>query len=266
MNTLRTRIPSALLIALAMLVIGISVAAAADKTGAAEPSATATTVVLVHGAFADGSSWNKIIPLLQAKGLKVVAVQNPLTSLEDDVAATNRIINAQAGPVVLVGHSWGGSVITQGGGNSKVKALVYVAAFAPSVGQAPVADLKTHPTPSGEAHFIKDADGFVTLSPESIASEFAQDVSPQEANLIAVTQGPLRGANLEQKVTIAAWADKPSWYIVADQDHMIHPDAQRALAKKIKAKTTVLPTSHVPMVSSPQAVAEVIAEAAAAIR
>lgn len=144
--------------------------------------------------------------------------------------------------------------------------MVYVAAFAPSLGQAPVVDLQAFPTPSGSAHFIKDSDGFLTLSPEPIASEFAQDVSPQAANLIAVTQGPVRGANFEQKVMIAEGANKPSWYIVADQDHMIHPEAQRALAKKIKAKTTVLPTSHVPMVSNPQAVAGVIAEAAAAIR
>jgi pimeloyl-ACP methyl ester carboxylesterase len=266
MQPLRTRIASILFIALGLSAASIPVAAAAETNNAVEPSPTATTVVLVHGAFADGSSWNKIIPLLQAKGLKVVAVQNPLTSLEDDVAAANRIINVQTGPVVLVGHSWGGSVITQAGGNDKVKALVYVAAFAPSLGQAPVVDLQAYPAPSGSAHFIKDADGFLTLPPEAIASDFAQDVSPEEANLIAVTQGPVRGANFEQKVTIAAWANKPSWYIVADQDHMIHPEAQRALAKKIKAKTTVLPTSHVPMVSSPQAVAEVIAEAAAAIR
>lgn len=265
MKTFRTRLTSALLLAAALPAAAIA-GTQATQAPASDAAKAMPSVVLVHGAFADGSSWNKIIPLLQAKGVKVVAVQNPLTSLEDDVAAANRVIDAQTGPVVLVGHSWGGSVITQAGSNGKVKALVYVAAFAPSLGQAPVVDLQPHPTPSGAAHYIKDADGFLTLSPEAIASEFAQDVSPQEANLIAATQGPVRGANFEQKVTVAAWSDKPSWYIVADQDRMIHPDAQRALAKKIKAKTTTLPTSHVPMLSNPDAVAKVIAEAVETIR
>jgi len=264
MKTAHTRLASALLISLAMPLAAI--AGAAATTPAAKPAKTTASVVLVHGAFADGSSWNRVIPLLQAKGLKVVAVQNPLTSLEDDVEAANRVIDAQDGPVVLVGHSWGGSVITQAGGNDKVKALVYVAAFAPSLNQAPVVDLQAYPTPSGASHFIKDKDGFLTLSPQSIASEFAQDVSPEEANLIAATQGPVRGANFEQKVTIAAWTTKPSWYIVADQDRMIHPDAQRGLAKKIDAKTVTLHSSHVPMLSNPQAVADAIAEAAVAIR
>lgn len=263
MKTTRTRLASALLISLAMPLAAM--AGTAATTPAAEPAKT-TSVVLVHGAFADGSSWNRVIPLLQAKGLKVVAVQNPLTSLEDDVEAANRVIDAQDGPVVLVGHSWGGSVITQAGGHGKVKALVYVAAFAPSLNQAPVADLQAYPTPSGASHFIKDKEGFLTLSPQSIASEFAQDVSPEEANLIAATQGPVRGANFEQKVTIAAWTTKPSWYIVADQDRMIHPDAQRGLAKKIDAKTVTLHSSHVPMLSNPQAVADAIVEAATAIR
>ena len=264
MKTAHTRLASALLISLAMPLAAI--AGAAATTPAVEPAKTTASVVLVHGAFADGSSWNRVIPLLQAKGLKVVAVQNPLTSLEDDVEAANRVIDAQDGPVVLVGHSWGGSVITQAGGNDKVKALVYVAAFAPSLNQAPVVDLQAYPTPSGASHFIKDKEGFLTLSPQSIASEFAQDVSPEEANLIAATQGPVRGANFEQKVTIAAWTTKPSWYIVADQDRMIHPDAQRGLAKKIDAKTVTLHSSHVPMLSNPQAVADAIVEAATAIR
>jgi pimeloyl-ACP methyl ester carboxylesterase len=155
-------------------------------------------------------------------------------------------------------------VITQAGGNDKVKSLVYVASFAPSLGETSVDGVKAHPTPTGVAHFVQSPDGFLTLPPEAIASEFAQDVSAEEANLIAATQGPVRGANFEQKVTVAAWTSKPSWYIVAAQDRMIHPDAQRALAKKIGAKTTVLQTSHVPMSSNPEAVAEVIEAAARA--
>lgn len=223
---------------------------------------TRPTVVLVHGAFADGSSWNKVIPLLQAQGLNAVAVQNPLTSLEDDVAFANRVINAQTGPVVLVGHSWGGSVITQAGGHDKVKALVYVAAFAPSLNASPVVDTKDFPTPPGFAHFIADADGYLTLPADAIARDFAQDVSADEANLIHATQGAVRGANFEQPVTVAAWTTKPSWYIVAANDRMIDPGTQRALAKKIGATTVELPTSHVPMASSPDEVAKVIIEAA----
>lgn len=263
MNTSRPRVSSALL-ALA-LSAALSTVSAAEPAAVAEP-APATTVVLVHGAFADGSSWNKVIPLLQAKGLKAVAVQNPLSSLEDDVAATNRVIDAQTGPVVLVGHSWAGTVITQAGGHDKVKSLVYVASFAPSLGETSVDGTQAFPASPGLARVIQGADGYLTLPADAVAKDFAQDVSAQEANLIAATQGPVRAANFAQKVTVAAWTAKPSWYIVAAQDRMIDPDAQRALAKKLKAKTTVLPTSHVPMASDPEAVADVIAEAARAAK
>ncbi len=242
--------------------LGLSANAAAATPSTAD---TRPTVVLVHGAFADGSSWNKVIPLLQAEGLNAIAVQNPLTSLEDDVAAANRVINAHTGPVVLVGHSWGGAVITQAGGHEKVKSLVYVAAFAPTLGAHSAADTAAFPAPPGFAHFIADADGFLTLPADAITRDFAQDVSAEEANLIHATQGPVRGANFEQPVTVAAWTDKPSWYIVAGQDRMIDPGAQRALAKKINAATIELPTGHVPMVSSPEAVAKVIVEAARAV-
>ena len=249
---------------LAPLVLASALGLGATANAATPDRNTRPTVVLVHGAFADGSSWNKVIPLLQAQGLNAVAVQNPLTSLEDDVAAANLIINAQTGPVVLVGHSWGGAVITQAGGNDKVKSLVYVAAFAPTLGGHSAADTTDFPAPPGFAHFIADADGFLTLPADAIARDFAQDVSAAEANLIHATQGPVRGANFEQPVTVAAWTGKPSWYIVAGQDRMIDPGAQRALAKKIGAATTELPTSHVPMVSSPEAVAKVIIDAARA--
>jgi pimeloyl-ACP methyl ester carboxylesterase len=221
--------------------------------------------VLVHGAFADGSSWNKVIPLLQAKGLKVVAVQNPLTSLADDVTATKRVIDAQTGPVVLVGHSWGGTVITEAGNHDKVKALVYVAAFAPGAGETTADGGKGYPPPPGLAHPVASADGFLTLSPETVAQDFAQDVGPQDANLIAVTQGPIAAANFDAKITTPAWSSRPSWYIVAAKDRMIQPDAERAFAKRIKATTTELQTSHVPMVSQPEKVADVIVAAAKSI-
>jgi pimeloyl-ACP methyl ester carboxylesterase len=225
-----------------------------------------TTVVLVHGAFADGSSWSKIIPLLQEKGLNVISVQNPLTSLADDVAFTKRVIDDQKGPVVLVGHSWGGTVITEAGANDRVKALVYVAAFAPSKGQSTNDLGKDYPPPPGLAHPQVDASGYLRLSPETVAQHFAQDVSPAEANLIAVTQGAVRGANFDEKVSVAGWESKPSWAIVTEQDHMIDPNQLRDMAAKIKAKTTTIQSSHVPMLSKPQDVANVIIDAANSVK
>lgn len=225
-------------------------------------AAVATSVVLVHGAFADGSSWRKVIPLLQAAGLKVAAVQNPLTSLADDVEFTRRIIDQQPGPVVLVGHSWGGSVITQAGDHPRVKALVYVAAFAPQAGESGVDLVKTFPPMPGKEGRITTPDGFQLLTPESVRDNFAQDLDADEANLIAVTQGAVRAAAFEEKVSVAAWSTKPSWYIVSAEDRMINPDAQRALAQRIGATTFTLPTSHVPILSQPERVAEVIVTAA----
>jgi pimeloyl-ACP methyl ester carboxylesterase len=220
------------------------------------------TVVLIHGAFADGSSWDKVIPLLQARSLKVVAVQNPLTSLADDVAAAKRVIDAQPGPVILVGHSWGGTVITEAGSNDKVAALVFVAAFAPDVGES-TADLgKNGPPPPGSASIKPDSAGFLYLTPEGVARDFAQDLPAAQTKLMAVTQGPIFSKAFEDKVTNAAWKNKPSWFIVAKNDRMIQPALEYAMAKKINAKITALPTSHVPMQSRPKDVAAVIIAAA----
>jgi pimeloyl-ACP methyl ester carboxylesterase len=238
-----------------------SSAGASDTGSGADPKVT-KTVVLVHGAFADGSSWNAVIPLLQAKGLKVIAVQNPLTSLADDVEFTNRAINEAKGPVVLVGHSWAGAVITEAGDNDKVKSLVYVAAFAPSVGQSVSDTVKAYPTPPGLANPVVDGAGFLKLSSESVVKYFAPDLPAAQANLIAITQGAVRGKNFDEKLTKAAWQTKPSWYIVAEKDLMIDPAAEREAAKKIKATAVSLPTSHVPMLSKPKEVADVIIAAA----
>jgi pimeloyl-ACP methyl ester carboxylesterase len=224
------------------------------------------TVVLVHGAFADGSSWEKVIPLLQSKGLHVVAVQNPLTSLADDVAATRRAIDAQAGSVILVGHSWGGTVITEAGAHDKVAALVYVAAFAPDAGQSSNDLGKDGPPPPGSANIHADDAGFVFLTPEGVARDFAQDIPAAQTAVMTVTQGPIFGKAFDERVTTAAWKAKPSWFIVAGKDRMIQPNLERAMAKKINAKTTVLPTSHVPMLSRPSDVATVILAAAAAVK
>jgi pimeloyl-ACP methyl ester carboxylesterase len=224
------------------------------------------TVVLVHGAFADGSSWDKVIPLLQAKGLQVVAVQNPLTSLADDVAATKRVIDAQSGPVILVGHSWGGTVITEAGDHPKVAVLVYVAAFAPDVGES-TSDLgKGGPPPPGSASIRPDSAGFLYVTPNGVAKDFAQDLPAPQTAVMAATQGPIFGKTFDEKVSNAAWKSKPSWYIVAEKDRMIQPDLERAMAKKINAKITVLPTSHVPMLSRPREVAAVILAAAGVVK
>jgi len=220
------------------------------------------TVVLVHGAFADGSSWDKVIPLLEARGLQVVAVQNPLTSLADDAASVKRVIDAQSGPVILVGHSWGGTVITEVGGDDKVAALVFVAAFAPDVGES-TADLgKDGPPPPGATSIRPDPAGYLYLTPEGVAKDFAQDLPAMQTRVMAVTQGPIFGKAFDEKVTKAAWQNKPSWFIVAEKDRMIQPALERAMAKKINASATTLPTSHVPMQSRPKDVAAVILAAA----
>jgi pimeloyl-ACP methyl ester carboxylesterase len=228
---------------------------------AATPAAD-TTVVLVHGAFADGSSWEKIIPLLQAKGLKVVAVQNPLSSLADDVAAAKRVIDAQTGKVVLVGHSWGGTVITEAGTSDKIKALVYVAAFAPSEGQATAELGNDYAVPPGIATLQADAGGYLWLPAASVATNFAQDVPPATAALIAATQGPIAAKAFADKTSVAAWKNKANYYIAASEDRMIAPALQQAFARKINATTITLKSSHVPMVSQPRQVAEVIIAAA----
>jgi pimeloyl-ACP methyl ester carboxylesterase len=237
---------------------GDAPASQARPSPRAEAASSRAAVVLVHGAFADGSSWHKVIPLLQAAGLDVVAVQNPLTSLADDVAFARRAIDAQRGPVVLVGHSWGGSVISEAGEHDRVKALVYVAAFAPEAGEASSDLGKRFPATPGKEGRITSPDGFQTLSPEAVRDNFAQDLPEDEANLIAITQGAVRADNFGEPLTRAAWRSKPSWYVVAAQDRMIHPDAQRAFARRAGATTTELPSSHVPMLSKPREVADVI--------
>lgn len=222
------------------------------------------SVVIVHGAFADGSDWAKVVPLLQSEGIKVTVVQNPLTSLTDDVAATQRVLNNQEGDVVLVGHSWGGTVITEAGNHDKVASLVYVAAFAPDAGQA-TGDLgKDLPVPPGIAKLSVDKAGFASLPPAALAADFAQDVPAKQAAVMAATQGPIAMKAFGDKVETAAWKTRPSWYIVSTKDRMIQPALERAFAKQINAKTTELPASHVPQQSRPADVAKVILEAVAA--
>ena len=238
-----------------------SVALALAATSSFAQSPAKPSVVIVHGAFADGSDWAKVIPLLQAKGVNVTAVQNPLTSLEDDVSATQRALDIQPGKVVLVGHSWGGVVITQAGDDPKVASLVYVAALAPDVGQAGGELGKAYPPAPGFAHITADKAGYLRMTPEGIAKHFAQDLPAKATAVMAATQGPINGKAFEQKVTAAAWKTKPSWYVVSSHDHMIQPAQQAAMAKTIGAKVTTLQTSHVPQQSQPAKVAAVILDA-----
>ena len=218
-------------------------------------------VVLVHGAWADGSSWSKVVPLLEKKGLHVVCVQNPLTSFADDVAATKRIIDAQDGPVLLVGHSYGGAVITEAGNDPKVAGLVYVAAFAPDKGESSGSLGKPYGATPGVTELRPLADGFLVLTPKGVMEDFAPDLSIAERDILLATQTPTQGAALGTEISTAAWRSKPSWFVVASNDRMISPEQERVTAKRMNAKTLTLPTSHVPMLSRPKEVADFIGQA-----
>ena len=218
-------------------------------------------VVLVHGAWADGSSWAKVVPLLEKKGLHVVCVQNPLTSFAEDVAATKRIIDAQDGPVLLVGHSYGGAVITEAGNDPKVAGLVYVAAFAPDKGESSGSLGKPYGATPGVTELRPLGDGFLVLTSKGVLEDFAPDLTIAERDILLATQTPTQGAALGAEVTTAAWRTKPSWFVIASNDRMIAPEQERVTAKRMNAKTLTLPTSHVPMLSKPKEVADFIEQA-----
>ncbi len=230
------------------------------------PNSTKPSIVLVHGAFADGTGWQKVIPLLEKKGFTVTAVQNPLKSLVDDVATTKRVIEAQKGDVVLVGHSYGGAVITgAGAGNSKVKALVYVAAFAPDAGEAVGGLIEKYPaTPLGTA-LAPDSAGFLYIDRAKFREVFAHDVSEPETAIMAATQKPVAASAFGEPSAAPAWKTIPSWYVVATQDRAINPELERFLAKRMGATTAELESSHVPFISKPEEVVKVIEAAAGAV-
>jgi pimeloyl-ACP methyl ester carboxylesterase len=237
----------------AIAAIGFPVSAAPLK---------AKTAVLVHGAFADGSSWEKVIPYLEKAGLKVIAVQNPLDSLDNDVAATRRAIRNAEGPVVLVGHSWAGAVITEAGNDDKVKSLVYVAAYAPDKGESVKSATSKYPDPESLKTFVKDPDGYLTISEEGIRRYFAADLSPKEQAVVAATQGPFHIRTLTAPISQAAWREKPTFMVVATKDAIIPPQMESDQAKAAKATKIELPSSHVAMLSFPKEVAELIIKAA----
>lgn len=241
--------------------------AAAAITGLASAAQAQTipanvhNVVLVHGAFADGSGWRGVYDRLTAKGYKVSVVQNPLTSLADDVAATRRVLARQDGPTILVGHSYGGTVITEAGNDPKVAGLVYVAAFAPDAGESTgdqLADIPPPPT------FVIDtqSDGFGFINSAKFKAGFAADISDADAAFMRDSQVPIAMSAFGDKVTKAAWRVKPSSFIVATEDGAIDPKLLRKTAARIRAQTTEIKGSHVVFLSQPEAVAKVIDEAA----
>ena len=225
------------------------------------PAAPVRNVVLVHGAYADGSSWSKVIPLLRARGLNAIAVQNPLTSLADDVAATRRAIARADGPVILVGHSSAGMVITEAGNDPKVAGLVYVSAIIPDDGQSAKEALNGYPATPGLAEQKPDAAGYLTITRKGVDEDFVPDLPAAERALVYATQGDWNSTFLDERVTTAAWKTRPSWVIIVD-DRMVPPEQERATAKRLKATTVTLRSGHVPMLSQPARVAAVILDAA----
>jgi len=219
-------------------------------------------IVLVHGAFADGSSWSKVIPLLLGKGYRVTSVAIPLTSFAEDVAATKRAVGAQEEAVLLVGHSYGGVVITEAGNDPKVTGLVYVAAFAPDANQSIGEISSKFPKPPGIDALRPLPDGYLLLTPKGIEEDFAQDLTPAEKALLVAVQPQTAAAIFDAKPKSAAWKNKPSWYVIASKDRMIAPEQEQAMAQNIRATTSRLASSHAAMLSHPKEVAEVIAEAA----
>ncbi len=251
---------------IARVLLALAVAAFAATLGEFEAHAQATApparnVVLVHGAWADGSSWAEVIPLLQAAGLKVTAVQNPLTSLEDSVAATRRALALQDGPTVLVAHSWGGTVISETGTDPKVSALVYVAARAPDAGEDFVALSAKFPTGPVRAG-VQNHDGFTQLAEDSFLRYFANGVEPEQAEVLYAVQQPTAASLFGGRTTVAAWRSKPSWYAVSKDDQTINPDLERFLAKRMNATAVELDAGHLSLVSHPREIADLILAAA----
>src|SRR5262245_52635757 len=245
--------------------LGLTAATAASsllsRTAFAQTAPNAKNVVLVHGLFADGSSWSEVIPRLQAAGLNVTSVQNPLTRLSEAVDATQRVLARQDGPTVLAGHSFSGMIVTDAGVHPNVSALVYVAARAPDADEDYAALAKAFPTPPASAGIIFDGDEG-RLSEEAFLRDFAGDLPEAKARTLFAVQWPFQKALLTGRTTHAAWRSKPSWYAVSTEDRTINPDLQRFMAKRMGAKTIEVKASHVSLISQPEAIAHLIMEAA----
>ncbi|MDB5470224.1 MAG: alpha/beta hydrolase [Caulobacter sp.] len=228
-------------------------------------ASAAASIVLVHGGFVDGAGWRGVYDILKRDGFEVAVVQNPTITLADDVAFTRRVIADQSHPVVLVGHSYGGVVVTEAGNDPKVSALVYIAAFAPDRGES-VNSLIANPPPGAPVPpILPPKDGFLALDKAKFAASFAADVTPPEAAFMADSQVPWGIGALSGAVTTPAWRGKPSWYLVATDDHMIPPDAQRGMSKRAGSQVTEANGSHAIYVSQPEVVAKVIEAAAQSV-
>jgi len=222
-----------------------------------------TKAILVHGAWADGSCWERVIPLLAEKGIEVTAVQLPLTGFEADVAAVRRAIALADGDLVLVGHSYAGAVIGEAGNDPKVARLVYIDAFAPDAGESAGTLFAKFESAPLNAELRPDADGFLKLTRKGIFELFAQDLDEKTKTIVHAAQGPVNGAALGGALTKAAWRDRPTFYLIGDQDHAIPRVEQERMAARMNATVVHVNSSHVPMLSQPAAVASFILDAAA---
>jgi len=223
-------------------------------------------IVLVHGGFVDGAGWESVYRVLKQDGYDVSIVQNPTISLDGDVAVTKRVLAAQDGPAILVGHSYGGAVITQAGNDSKVAGLVYITAFAPDKGES-VASLISNPPPGAPVPpILPPQDGFLLLDKVKFAASFAGDVEPEKAAFMADSQIPWGLEALGSTISEPAWKSKPSWYLIATDDKMIPPDAQRAMSKRAGSTVVEVKGSHAIYVSQPRAVAALIEKAADSLK
>jgi pimeloyl-ACP methyl ester carboxylesterase len=245
---------------LAVLAAGAAASCFSSRS-MAQTTPRARNVVLVHGAYADGSCWSDVVVRLQKAGLRATAVQNPLTSLAADVEATRRILALQDGPTVLVGHSWAGTVISEAGVDSRVSALVYVAARAPDAGEDYAALAATFPTPPATAGLV-ESDGFAQLSEEAFLRDFAGDLDPTRARVLYAVQGRVSATLFASRTSQAAWKSRPTWYAVSTKDRTTSPELERFLAKRMKARTIELESSHLSLISHPDEIANLILEAA----
>ncbi|TCR62922.1 pimeloyl-ACP methyl ester carboxylesterase [Bosea sp. BK604] len=246
-------------------IIGVLIAMAIASPAPAQTSgAKPVSIVLVHGAFVDASGWQAVYDILTADGYEVLAVQNPTVTLKGDVESTRQVIARTAKPVVLVGHSYGGAVITEAGDMPKVKSLVYIAAFAPEAGES-VFELATKPTPGeDQAPLLPPADGFLLVDQAKFPAAFAADVDEKKTRFMAASQVPWGLGAVETKITVPAWKQKPTYFMVTTNDHMVPPSQQRSMAARAGAKVVEIGSSHAVMLSHPQDVAKFIASAAGA--
>jgi pimeloyl-ACP methyl ester carboxylesterase len=248
-----------------LLTASVAVAALALGTPTMASASPIKNIVLVHGAFADGSGWRAVTDILEHDGYSVSIVQEPETSLAADAAATKRIIEQVNAPLVLVGHSYGGAVITQAGNETQVRALVYIAAFQPDNDETLGSLLQKMP-PAANGDTIPAGQGFVIINPKKFHADFAADVPAKKAQFMAISQVPISVTAFGTPISDAAWHNKPSWYAVATEDRMINPNLERFMAKRAGSKTIEVKGSHSIYMSKPQVVAKLIEEAARAAK